>query len=91
MSCRFDFDVPHPPDDLLAQIQRSLETAGGTFQPFPSGGAFTFPTPVGLFRGELRISGRSISVEVRDKPIFVPCSLIEAKLRERLGGIGFSF
>lgn len=57
-----------------------MTDAGGKFEGSPTVGHFSIPTPVGDFDGSYTIDKNTIVVEVTEKPFFVPCSAIEAKL-----------
>jgi len=85
--CRFEFPVTSQPHGLVTQIRSHVGNAGGRFDGAESG-SFALPTPVGTFRGTWEIIGRSIVVEVTDKPFFVPCSAIESRLADYVRGAG---
>ncbi len=78
--CRFQFEFPGSGTALVEKIRAKMTDAGGQFEGSPAAGHFSFPTPVGEFDGSYTIDKNTIWVEVTDKPIFVPCSAIEAKL-----------
>ena len=78
--CRFQFDFPGSGSALVEQLRTKMTGSGGSFDGSDSGGTFSLPTPIGQFGGDYSIQGQTISVEVTSKPVFVPCSAIEAKL-----------
>lgn len=80
--CRFQFDFPGSATALVDAIRVRMTEAGGRFEGSPAEGSFLLPTPVGEFEGSYTIDKKTIRVEVTDKPFFVPCSAIEAKLVE---------
>ena len=57
-----------------------MTDAGGQFAGSSEVGHFSLPTPVSEFEGSYVIDKNTIRVEVTEKPFFVPCSAIEAKL-----------
>lgn len=59
-----------------------MNDAGGQFDGSDAVGSFVLPTPIGQFGGSYTVDKNTIWVEVSDKPIFVPCAAIEAKLFE---------
>lgn len=59
-----------------------MTASGGRFEGSAADGSFSLPTPVGAFEGRYSIDKNVIWVEVSEKPFFVPCSAIEAKLGE---------
>jgi hypothetical protein len=78
--CRFQFDFRGTADSLVEHIRSHVSRAGGELTGSAAGGDFTLATPVGAFRGTYVISGQTIFLEVREKPFFVPCGTIEARL-----------
>ncbi len=80
--CRFEFDFNVSSETLVSRIRARVDGAGGSFVGSASDGTFHLPTPVGDFKGYYQISGSAILLEVTDKPFFVPCSAIEAKLHD---------
>lgn len=80
--CRFQFDFPGSAVTLVDKIRAKMTDAGGRFDGSDAIGQFSLPTPVGQFDGSYTIENATIWIEVTAKPIFVPCSAIEAKLHE---------
>jgi len=82
--CRFEFEFPGTGLALVEKLRAKMGEAGGSFDGSDSGGNFSMPTPIGQFGGDYSIDDHTIRVEVTNKPIFVPCSAIKAKLIEML-------
>jgi hypothetical protein len=80
--CRFQFDFPGSSESLVQKIRQHVASAGGTFDGSSTDGTFALATPVGSFRGTYRIERSTIFLEVADRPFFVPCGAIEARLAE---------
>jgi hypothetical protein len=80
--CRFQFDFPGKAETLVETIRTHVARAGGSLTGTASSGSFLLSTPIGNFRGSYEVSGQTIVLEVADRPFFVPCSAIEAKLAE---------
>ena len=80
--CRFQFEFPGTGIALVETLRTKMTVAGGSFDGSDSAGSFSLPTPIGQFGGDYSIQGKTIRIEVSAKPIFVPCSAIEAKLEE---------
>ena len=85
-SCEFKFDFNGHPAELVEEIQSGFANAGGRVSVEDNAGSFSIDTPVGLFGGNFVVSERSITIEVDDKPMFVPCSAIESQLRKFVAG-----
>lgn len=80
--CRFQFDFPGKAEALVEAIRLHASRIGGVFDGSESEGSLLFPTSIGTFRGTYSVSGQTIFVEVEDKPFFIPCRAIQAKLAE---------
>lgn len=82
--CRFDFAFTIPRASLVESIRSHVHGAGGSFEGTADGGDFFLPTPVGEFRGRYLVSASTstLTIEVDEKPFFVPCSAIETRLSE---------
>ncbi len=79
-TCRFQFEFRGTGESLVERIRSHIGEAGGEITGSASEGAFSLSTPVGAFRGSYTISEQTIFLEVTDKPFFVPCGTIEARL-----------
>ena len=80
--CRFEFTFHVSGSSLVGTIRSHVEQAGGTFEGSDEAGTFFLPTPVGDFRGRYTVSASTITIDVDEKPFFVPCSAIETRLRQ---------
>ena len=78
--CRFQFEFSGTGESLVERIRSHAGGAGGELTGSATGGTFSLSTPAGSFRGDYTISGQTIVLEVADKPFFVPCGAIEARL-----------
>ena len=78
--CRFQFEFRGTGESLVEKIRSHVSRAGGELTGSAAGGEFSIATPVGAFRGTYTISGQTNFLEVREKPFFVPCGTIEARL-----------
>jgi hypothetical protein len=78
--CKFQFEFRGTGESLVENIRAHVVRAGGELTGSATSGSFSLSTPVGAFRGDYTISGQTILLEVADKPFFVPCGAIEARL-----------
>jgi hypothetical protein len=84
--CRFQFEFRGTGESLVENIRSHVGRAGGELTGSATGGTFSLSTPVGAFHGTYAISGQTIFLEVADKPFFVPCGAIEARLAAYVRG-----
>ena len=80
--CRFDFEFHCESASLVRTMQTHVVGAGGILAGTAAEGTFSLPTPIGVFEGTYRVEGRVIAIEVLEKPFFLPCSVIESRLRQ---------
>ena len=78
--CKFQFNFTGTSESLVENIRSHVGRAGGDLTGSATVGTFSLSTPVGAFRGTYTVSGQTIFLEVVDKPFFVPCGAIEARL-----------
>ncbi|MGH9319309.1 MAG: hypothetical protein ACRD3V_05390 [Vicinamibacteria bacterium] len=78
--CKFQFDFTGSAEALVEKIRSHVSRAGGQLIGSSSEGSYSLSTPLGAFRGTYSVAGQTIVLEVLDKPFFVPCGAIEARL-----------
>jgi hypothetical protein len=84
--CEFTRQVSGPPFDAIVRARPSIEASGGSLSGDARSGTIKVPTPVGDIVGEYVISGDAIAFRITDKPFFVPCAAIEARVDRFLFG-----
>lgn len=83
MAHSFTISVAGPMSVTLGKVGEEITCGGGVFRGNESCGTFSGKTPLGLIRGDYCcVSGEEIRITIVDKPLLVPYSMIEAKIRE---------
>jgi hypothetical protein len=80
--CSFSFEFPVSAEELVRRVGDAVRRAGGNFSGDTAEGRYSIQTPVGPIAGGYIVSGQTIQIDVTDKPIILPCSLIRHKLNE---------
>jgi hypothetical protein len=77
------FDVPVPADlsAMLGRMQAIIEREGGQFSGDATAGRFSGQSPVGAVEGQYQVAGGVVRVTIVSKPMLVPCSVIEERIR----------
>jgi hypothetical protein len=77
------FDVPVPADlsAALGRMQTLIEQEGGQFAGDATAGRFSGHSPVGPVEGRYTVFAESIRITITNKPMLVPCSVIEERIR----------
>ena len=86
------FDIPAPGDHgaVVRALARRVSELGGALTGTPDAGSFSIAVPVfgQSVRGRYRGGNGAVRVEIQDRPVFLPCSLIEQALSNELGDGG---
>lgn len=85
MAHTFSFDVPDGAETALAKASSLVTSAGGSFAGDTNGGTFAGKTPVGDVKGRYQVAGKTVTIEITDKPFIVPKTLVETKVKEFFG------
>jgi hypothetical protein len=75
-------DLSRPVADVLQDARRRAAAKGGAITGDDAAGAFSGATPIGSIEGTYRVSGRTVELEITQKPMILGMALIEQKLRE---------
>ncbi len=86
MSCLFQFPWIGNPPDWVIRAREGISKAGGVFSGDASSGHFSSPTPVGKISGNYQVQDGQMTLNITEKPVFLPCSLIEQYLKKYLEG-----
>lgn len=84
--CDFTRQVQGPPFEAIVRARPSIEASGGAVSGDERAGSIRVPTPVGDIVGEYTIAGDTIGFRITEKPFFVPCLAIEARVDRFLFG-----
>jgi hypothetical protein len=75
-------DLTRPIADVLKDARKRAAAKGGSVTGDDAAGAFSGATPLGAIEGTYRVSGRTVELEITQKPMILGLALIEQKLRE---------
>lgn len=81
MSCKFSLK---PKQDLEATYRialREIERFGARYNGDATGGSFELEILGMRFKGLIQVESNIIVVNLTDKPLLVPCSLIESSVK----------
>jgi hypothetical protein len=81
MTKTIEVQISKPKDQVMADVRRALGDIGVGFVSTQDGGSFEGNG----FAGEFRIVGELATVDVRDKPMLLPWSLVESQVRSFFG------
>ncbi|HUX84832.1 MAG TPA: hypothetical protein VMV20_06335 [Chitinophagaceae bacterium] len=86
MGCQFQIPWNGDPTDWVRKAGELIGKAGGVFSGDAVSGNFTSPTPVGKISGTYQVQDGQMTLNITEKPVLLPCSLIEQYLSKYLAG-----
>jgi hypothetical protein len=80
-ACTFDIPFTQEVNKMIQTVKESiLKVEHASFEGNYSDGFFSLPTPLGHVKGKYKITNSIAHFSIEEKPMLVPCSLIESKL-----------
>lgn len=84
MSCIFTIPFSGEPAVILAKAQSAIEKQGGEFSGNDQAGSFFVSVLSNTVAGSYKVEGQELTLNITEKPFFVPCSTIESFLKSKL-------
>jgi hypothetical protein len=75
--CDFDISYSLGIDEAKKIITEEVTNNNGEIQISENKGKFTIPVPGGEVTGSVAFNNNAMSVNITDKPNFIPCGIIE--------------
>jgi hypothetical protein len=83
--CTFTIPFSENVSKMIENVKISIaKMEKATFDGSESNGTFSFPSPLGIVRASYTIVDSKATFNVQEKPMLVPCSMIETKLFQLL-------
>jgi hypothetical protein len=71
-------------NEYLVKAKEKIGKMNGTLNGTDTSGTFDVNSPVGRVAGTYAVSGQTITITVTDKPMMLPCNMIEGFLKGAL-------
>lgn len=84
--CEFTRLITGSAIEVIQRARQPIQAAGGSLDGDAQRGIIRIPTPVGEIAGEYTVTGGTIAFRITQKPFFVPCAVIEARVDRFLFG-----
>lgn len=84
MSCKFQLPFSEPAESAVQKAKAAVENQNGSFNGDTISGNFELTVFGNFIKGNYTIEGQVLNLEVTDKPLFVPCSMIESFLKKEI-------
>ena len=85
-ACEFKIPFSVPLAGMVEKARQVVESQGGQFTGNDQEGQFHVSIMGNTVKGSYRAEGSDLHVQIDEKPVFAPCSLIEGYLKQQLGG-----
>jgi hypothetical protein len=80
MSCKFSVNFSEPVESAVLKAKNAVESQSGVFNGDVNSGEFEVTVFGNNIKGNYRVTGQVLDIEITDKPFFVPCNMIETFL-----------
>ena len=82
--CNFTIPFEGPADKLVIKARFAVESQGGNFTGDTSSGNFEVSVFGSSITGSYTVDQQNFNIIITDKPCLIPCSAIEAFLKNQL-------
>ncbi len=84
MACEFKVPFSGNADEILKKAKELVESQGGSFQGDTFMGEFSVAVFGNRVAGAYAVEGNILQMEITEKPMMVPCNMIESFLVSKL-------
>ncbi len=80
MACKLSLPFSDPVEIAIKKARSAIESQNGLFDGNISTGHFEVTVFGNNIKGNYKVQGQNLQLDITDKPFFVPCSMIETFL-----------
>ena len=84
MACNFTVPFTKSATEILDKAKETIESQNGTFSGDENTGCFDVSVFGNTVKGNYKVDGQNLEIEITEKPFLVPCSMIESFLVSKL-------
>jgi hypothetical protein len=81
--CNFSITFSGSAEDVFGKARAVVERQGGSFNGDASNGSFSINV-FGTISGSYTVAGNQLNIVIEDKPMMIPCSVIENVLKNQI-------
>ncbi len=82
--CQFTIPFSKSAEEILIKARTAIESQGGKMEGNLEEGTYEVTLLSQTIKGSYRVNGQELTMEILDKPMFVPCNAIEGYLKQKL-------
>jgi hypothetical protein len=83
-ACNFDIPFNGPVNVAIEKAKAAIESQNGDFNGNDTSGEFSVTIFGNTVKGNYTITGQMLHLAITQKPLFVPCSMIESFLLKQV-------
>lgn len=83
-ACNFDIPFNGPVNVAIEKAKAAIESQNGTFNGNDTAGEFEVTILGNTIKGNYMITGHILHLTITQKPLFVPCGMIESFLLKQI-------
>lgn len=83
-ACNFNIPFSEPTNDAIGKARAAVESQNGVFSGNENSGFFEVTIFGNTIKGNYKVVGQVLQLEITDKPFFVPCATIESFLLKQI-------
>lgn len=84
MACKFNLNFSGPAEAAVGKAKAAVESQNGVFNGDQNSGDFEVTVFGNMIKGNYHVVGQILSLEITDKPFFIPCATIESFLVKQI-------
>lgn len=83
-SCNFNIPFNEPANIAVEKAKAAIESQNGIFNGNDTAGEFEVTIFGNTIKGNYTVTGQTLNLNIIQKPLFVPCSMIESFLLKQI-------
>lgn len=84
MACKINLPFHQSAAEALGKAKAAVLSQNGNFNGDENSGDFDLNVFGNFIKGNYTVEGQVLKLEITDKPIFVPCAMVESFLKKQL-------
>lgn len=83
-TCNFSLPFTGPADRIHQKAKSAVKMLNGDFEGDLATGRFAVTVFSNLIKGTYQVAGQTLHLKITEKPILMPCSVIESLLKSKI-------
>jgi len=83
-TCNFSIPFTGAADTIHEKAKSAVKMLNGDFEGDVSAGSFAVTVMSNLIKGNYQVVGQTLHLRITEKPVLIPCSVIESLLKSKI-------